>query len=276
MELTNYTEKETNKVLIYGRAKVGKTALVGRLAERYKLHWLDLEDGVKTLLNPDLLDPKFRSNINVTRIPDTQTIPMAIETVLKIIKGAECRICWKHGKVACVACSKDPALTDTFSTICLDKFTKDDVLVIDSVTQLSLSALNAVIKGELLKDNWEYKATFHDYRAQGFMLDRIFGTMQAGNFNCVAISHENLVETEGGKELITPAAGTRNFSRNFSRYFDSVVYLDVVNKKHRAFSSTVYDGRIITGSRQGIEIEKDDTASIINLFQRKEKAEVKK
>lgn len=271
MKLSDYKEKETNKVLVYGRAKVGKTAFVGKLAEKYKLHWIDLEDGVKTLLNPSLLPAQYHQNIDIVRIPDTQTIPMAIETVLKIIKGGECRICWKHGKVGCVLCSKEPSLTDSFTTIHLDKFTKEDVLVIDSVTQLSLSALNAVIKGELLKDNWEYKATFHDYRAQGFMLDRIFGTMQAGNFNCVAISHENLVETEGGKELITPAAGTRNFSRNFSRYFDSVCYLDIVNKKHKAFSSTVYDGRIITGSRTAVDVEKDDASSVINLFERKVK-----
>ncbi len=270
MDLNQYKQKESHKCLIYGRAKVGKTAFVGKLAQEYKLHWVDLEDGVKTLLNPDLLPVQFRQNIDVIRIPDTQLVPMAIETLLKVIKGAECRICWKHGKVACVVCSKDTTQTDSFTTVCLDKFTDKDVLVIDSVTQLSLSALNAVIKAELLKDNWEYKATFHDYRAQGFMLDRIFGAMQAANFNCVAISHENLVETEGGKELLTPAAGTRNFSRNFARYFDSVVYLDIVNKKHKAFSSTVYDGRVITGSRQAVEIEKDDNASVLNLFRRKE------
>lgn len=282
MLLSNYEAKKTHRVLVYGRAKVGKDAFVGQLARipKIKLWWFDLEDGIKTLLNPSILPVEFHKNIQVFKIPDLQTIPMAIETILKVFKGAECRICWTHGKVNCVPCMRDkPAEIDR---ICLSEFTSDDWLVLNSVTQLSMSAMHAVIKSELLADNWEYKPTFHDYRAQGFMLDRIFGAMQAGNFNCVAVSHEIMIEqiqdTQGGGgkdasgnniDVIVPAAGTRNFSRQFGRYFDNIVYLDIVNRKHRAFSSTVYDGKIMTGSRTGIEIEKlGDVGNILSLIQR--------
>jgi hypothetical protein len=281
MLLSEYQSKATSRVLVYGRAKVGKDAFVGQLARaNQKLWWFDLEDGIKTLLNPNILPVEYRSNITVFRIPDTQIIPMAVETLLKVLKGVPCFICFKHGKVACPS----PDCKDNLTRICLNEFTTSDWLVINSVTQLSLSAMNAITKAENLKDNWEYKPTFHDYRAQGFMLDRIFGTMQAGNFNCVAVSHEVMIEqiqdTTGGGgekaagnnvEMIFPAAGTRNFSRQFGRYFDNIVYLDIVNKRHRAFSSTTHDGRIMTGSRTGIEIEKleEGAQNILSLLQRK-------
>jgi len=283
MLLSEYEDKETHKVLVYGRAKVGKDAFVGQLARAgYTIWWFDLEDGVKTLLNPEILPVEFHKNIHVIKVPDNQLVPMAVETLLKVIKGKECKICWQHGKVDCQVCSK--VLGAPVERICLNEFTNKDWLVINSVTQLSLSAMYAVIKSAIIKDDWEYKPTFHDYRAQGFMLDRIFSIMQSGNFNCVAVSHEIMIEqiqdTSGGGgekapgnnvETIVPAAGTRNFSRQFGRYFDNIVYLDIVNKKHRAFSSTVYDGRIMTGSRTGIEIEKlaEGTQNILGLLKRK-------
>jgi hypothetical protein len=282
MLLSEYKAKETHRVLAYGRSKTGKDSFIGQLARTGKqLWWFDLEDGIKTLLNPAILPVEFHKNIHVFRIPDNQLVPMAIETMLKVMKGAAVSICWKHGKVACVPCTKDSAPSER---ICLNEFGLDDWLVINSVTQLSLSAMYAVIKVEMQKDNWEYKPTFHDYRAQGFMLDRIFSLMQSGNFNCAAVSHEIMIEQiqdtagGGGKdapgnnvETIVPAAGTRNFSRQFGRYFDNIIYLDIVNKKHRAFSSTVHDGRIMTGTRTGIEIEKlaDGSQNILSLLTRK-------
>jgi len=279
MLLSDYQQKASHRVLVYGRAKVGKDAFVGQLARANQhLWWFDLEDGIKTLLNPAILPVEFHKNITVFRIPDNQLVPMAIETLLKVIKGTECKICWKHGKVNCPSCKEN------IGSICLNNFTSNDWLVINSVTQLSLSAMYAVIKEEMQKDNWEYKPTFHDYRAQGFMLDRIFSFMQSGDFNCCAVSHEIMIEqvqdTQGGGgkdapgnnvETIIPAAGTRNFSRQFGRYFDNIVYLDIKNKKHRAYSSTVYDGRIMTGSRTGIEIENlaEGAQNINSLLRRK-------
>ena len=281
--LKDYEAKKTHKILVYGRAKVGKDAFVGQLARLpgVKLWWFDLEDGIKTLLNPEILPRQFHPQIQVFRIPDHQVIPMAIETLLKVFKGKECKICWTHGKVNCVPCMRDKPTE--VERICLDEFTQNDWLVINSVTQLSQSAMNAVIKAHLQADEWDYKPTFHDYRAQGFMLDRIFGLMQASNFNCIAVSHEIMIEqiqdTQGGGgkdasgnnvDVIVPAAGTRNFSRQFGRYFDNIVYLDIVNRKHRAFSSTTYQGNIMTGSRTGIEIEKfGDAGNILKLLERK-------
>lgn len=81
MNLDNYSTDTRTKVLVYGPPKAGKTALVGKLAEHFTLYWFDLEAGIKTLLNPAILDPKFRKNVKVFSIPDHRLYPVAIDTV---------------------------------------------------------------------------------------------------------------------------------------------------------------------------------------------------
>jgi len=235
-----------------------------------------------------MLPPEFHSNVDVIRLPDSQTASIAAETLLKVFRKpfSEKRICWYHGKVDCQACAKDT--NAAHSTIDLSKFTKEDVVVLDSVTQLSLSIMYAILKDKLKGDTvesfLEFRGDFREYRAQGFILDRIFGTIQAADVNVCAISHEMLIESNvdstqkedkpvgTGVEIIVPVAGTRNFSRNFARYFDTVVYLGVVNNRHRAYSNTVHDGNIVLGSRTGIDISKagePGQPTFIDLFERK-------
>lgn len=299
--LEQYEAKATHKICVFGRAKVGKTALVSNLARVGKLWWFDLEDGIKTALNPQILPREFWKNINVFRIPSQQAIPMGIETLLKVISGKECKICWTHGKVACQACAKDPAAV--INRICLQEFTQDDWLVIDSITQLSSDANAAVLKfifsqadtpEKFVLDKDTGGKDFKYPMAVTFMLDKIFSTMQASAFNCAVISHEVMTERvkdtghaagrgenqpNDNVEMIFPAAGSRNFSRNFGRYFDMLIHCDVVNRKHRAFSSTTYDARVQTGSRLDKNIEEVYAAdgktvlppdqAIVKLFERK-------
>lgn len=301
--LAEYAPKATHKICVFGRAKVGKTALVAQLAKIGKLWWFDLEDGIKTALNPQVLPKEFWGNINVFRIPSQQAIPMGIETLLKVITGKECKICWNHGKVGCVVCSKDS--TAVINRICLQEFTQDDWLVIDSVTQLSADAQAATLKfifatadtpEKFVLDKDTGGKDFKYPMAVSFMLDKIFSTVQAANFNCAVISHEVMTERtkdtghvagrgenqpSDNVEMRFPAAGSRNFSRNFGRYFDMLIHCDIVNKRHRAFSSTTYDATIQTGSRLDKNIEEvvgadgkplSANEAIVKLFERKPSA----
>ena len=109
MNLDEFVPSARGKVLVYGAPKTGKTALVGKLASKFTLHWLDLESGIKTLLNPAILDPKFRKNINVIPVPDHKLYPVAIDTVREVLRGGKKRICMEHGKVNCPLCLKQPA-----------------------------------------------------------------------------------------------------------------------------------------------------------------------
>ncbi len=269
MNLDEYNQRTRSKVLVYGPPKSGKTALVGKLAEHFTLHWLDLEQGIKTLLNPEMLKPEFRKNVNVVNIPDHKMYPVAIDTIREILKGRATKVCMKHGKANCPLCAKDADAK--FSVVDLSAFTDKDILVIDSLSQLSSSAMNKVILKELQKpDGAEYKCTFHDYATQGALLDQVLSMVQVLDLNICVISHEIESEMTDGKDKIVPLAGTRNFSKLSAKYFDAAVYCSIMNKQHRAFSDTTYAPNVLTGSRLPVSIDDSKGAdlSLLPLFKR--------
>jgi GTPase SAR1 family protein len=269
MDLNEYNTKSRVKLLVYGPPKSGKTALVGKLAEHYKLHWIDLENGIKTLLNPAMLKPEFRKNVNVINVPDTRFLPTGITTVLDIFRGGAKRICYDHGKNNCPLCAKRPEAR--WSEIDLSKFGDEDILVIDSLSQLSSSALNKVTLAAITKPGGEeYKASWDDYSAQGALINQLLSIIQALDIHVAVISHEVDVEKDEKKEKLAPVSGTRNASKLSAKYFDEVVYCAVVNRKHRAFNSSVYDPTVATGGRYGVKLDdqKDDEISLLPLFKR--------
>lgn len=263
MKLTDYKEAAARKILVYGAPKTGKTDFVGQLAAAKKLWWLDLEDGVKTLIHSPRMTPAMLANIELFRIPDTQIFPIAARTILKIIKGQPVKVCETHGAVGCPACANGKGVETLIS---LRDFTTNDVLVIDSVSQLAASAMNDIQKAVITADKFDVKPDWDDYANQGRIMDRIFSIMQQAPFHVVAISHEQLVEMEDGKKKIVPIGGTSQFSKTFAKYFDDVVYCEIVNKKHKVGSSTNYSTNIISGSRSNKALEDSPNPSILELF----------
>lgn len=263
MKLTEYQPYQARKILVYGQPKSGKTDLVGQVAAKKRLWWFDLEDGIKTILSSPRIKKEWLENIELFKIPDTQIMPIAARTLLKVIKGTSCEICHAHGAVGCPICKRDGKPT---STINLSEFGKDDVLVIDSVSQLAQSAMNEIQKDIISKENYDAKPTWDDYFSQGRIMDRIFSIMQQANFNVIAISHEQMVEMEDGSKRLVPIGGTSNFSKVFAKYFDDVVYCEKVNNKHKFASSSTYKNNVITGSRADIAIEKSAEPNLLELF----------
>lgn len=265
MKLSDYQQSAARKILVYGPPKSGKTDLVGQLAAGKKLWWFDLEDGIKTLLHSPRMKKEWFDNIELFSMPDTQTFPVAVETLLKVVKGGKQDICHKHGVVNCIACKKDAPTA--FTSINVGEFTNNDVLVVDSVSQLASSVMNFIAKKQIAADNFDWKPGWDEYAKQGFILNRIFSIMQQAPFNFVCISHEQLVDMEEpGKKKIVPIGGTSEFSKTFAKFFDDVVYCDIVNKKHKAASSSTYSGSIVMGSRSGKELEKMETPTLLELF----------
>jgi len=267
MDLSEYEQSSSTKVLVYGPPKQGKTALVGKLAQRYKLHWLDLENGVKTLLNPMMLAPQYRKNVNVVNIPDHRLYPVAIDTIRAVFRGKETKICYDHGKVDCPLCK--PKADARWSVVDLSKFTQDDILVIDSLSQLSNSAMNKVTLRAISAPNGEeYKRTYDDYAQQGALLEQVLSAIQVLNINICVISHEVESEMTDGKDKIVPAAGTRAFSKMAAKYFDEAIYCVVTNKVHRAYNSTTYAASVLTGGRSGVILDdqKNEELSLIPIF----------
>lgn len=265
MKLTDYQEKMARKVLVYGAPKTGKTDFVGQLAAKKKLWWLDLEDGVKTLIHSPRMTPAMLGNIELIKIPDTQIMPIAARTILKLIKGNPGWICESHGAWLCPMCGKTADSART--AINLSEFTNNDVLVIDSVSQLAASAMNDIQKAAIAADKFDEKPNWDDYFNQGRIMDRIFSIMQQAPFHVIAISHEQLVEMEDGKKKIVPIGGTSQFSKTFAKFFDDVVYAEKVNGKHKFATGSTYSNSIVLGSRSGKTLEsKDGQGSILELF----------
>lgn len=257
--LSDYAMEETKRIVVYGDPFTGKTTLVGKLAKDFKLKWFDLEKGISSVIRN--VPKEFHGNIELFQIPDTKVNPIAAETLLKVLDGGKCVICEPHGKVSCPLCAKDT--NAKFSEICLRDMQQDEILVIDSATQLSSSIMNHITRNQKA----EYKPDWDDYSVQGRLLDKMFTQMQGGDFNCVVISHAALVSTENEKlSKLVPIGGTSNYSRTFAKFFDDIVYCELLNGKHRFSSKTGANNSVITGSKSNIAIEELAEASLIPFF----------
>jgi len=255
-KLSTLEASKTHRVCVFGAPKTGKTELVGRLSEHFNLLWFDLENGWDTLLK---FPQEWKERIELIRIPDTKTFPIAIETMLKVIPGNSVEICDEHGKVSCPLCRKD---SKPLTRVALNELGNNSIVVVDSGTQLANSAMNHITK---LHDD-TYKPEWSDYRNQGALMDKFLSQEQQAKFNFVFITHEAEVEMEDGRKKIVPVAGTTNFSRNTAKYFDDVVYCEVKNKKHNFASATTYANNILTGSRTDVTLETDEFPTLLRVF----------
>jgi len=257
MKLSQKSASKSHRVLLFGPPKSGKTELAGKVSESFNVLYFDLENGTDTLLK---LPPEWQDRVEVISIPDTRGFPIAIETMLKVIKGTKCEICEKHGKVLCAICKKESA---PFVSVELNTIPLDTIVIIDSLTQLTNSAIAHITKNQ----PEDYKLEWEDWGNLGKLMDTFLSYVQQAPFNIICISHETEVEMEDGKQKLVPTAGTRNFSRNTAKYFDEVIYCEVKNKKHVAASSTTYANNILSGSRTGHTLENSPgEASLIPIF----------
>lgn len=250
--------------LIYGGPKVGKTTLAAAFAAEYNLHWFDLEKGYQTLIT--CVPTAQMQNIDLFVVQDTQANPRAIKTMTKIVRASgPVKVCQAHGEVACVACGTKKPVPAPMTSFDPTKLTTKDILVVDSLTQLSDSAMAHALGA--MGDFDHKKVEFSHYDKQGLLLKNILTAMQRLPCHVIFISHEEELEQEDGSKKLAPVGGTRNFSRKVGRYFDHVIYLEIKNKKHSAISSTTANLKVQSGSRNRVEIEKGE--SILSLFRAK-------
>ena len=259
MKLTDKVDSLRERILVFGGPKSGKTKLVAGLSEKFNLWYFDLENGYKTLRS---LPQSWQERINLFSIPDTKVFPIAIETALKVVAGNPVDFCQEHGKVACLLCKK---AGKPFEHVEFNTLGEQDIVVWDSCTQLSLSAMSHIKKedDDLEKPSWD------DYAKQGYLLDRFLSQCQQAKYNLVVITHEVEAELENGGKKLVPVAGTREFSRNTAKYFDHIVYCELKNKDHKFGSATSYAMSVLTGSRSDVAIEKLDKPSLIPFFEHK-------
>ena len=258
MKLTHAPKSSTQSVLVYGPPKVGKTQLVGQLATKYNLIWFDLEQGSATLFK---LPPEAQERVELIKLPDSRSYPIAIETCLKVIKGTPVVIDEATGKVLAPGAKQQE--DRTYVELNLNSVGSDTIVVFDSLTQLTNSAISHITKNQ--PD--DYKLNYDDWGNLGKLMDIFLSHIQVAKFNVICISHETEAEMEDGKNKIVPVAGTRNFSRNAAKYFGHVVYCQVQLKKHQFSSTTTSLLNVISGSRTDVNVDKMTEPSLIPIFE---------
>lgn len=256
-KLSTMTGSIEQRVALFGPPKSGKTQLAGALSEHYKILFFSLENGHVTLTKLPL---PWQERIEVINIRDSRVYPIAIETMMKVIKGDECFICVEHSKVKCPICTKVGAAVER---VCLNELGLDWVVVIDSLTQLTNSGIAHITKAQ--PD--DYKLQLDDWGALKVLMDKFLSQVQVAKYNIVCITHEEEVKFEDGRTKIVPVAGSANSSRNTAKYFDHVVYCNLVNKKHVVGSATDYSMSVLTGSRTDVKMESNKEGStLLDVF----------
>lgn len=260
MKLTALKRSNVKHVMVFGPPKSGKTQLVGELARKYNLIWFDLEQGILTLRYSLPLEAQER--IEVIQIPDNKGFPVAAATMMQVIKGGPCNICWEHGMVGCSVCLKAGKAAE-FTKVELNALDENTVVVMDSGTQLTSSMFAHILRGK----SDDYKPERDDFGELSRVSFAFYSFVQTAKFNFVCITHESIEKMEDGKtEKIVPAAGSGVFARSVAKYFDEVIYVEIKNSKHKAGSSTLYSQHIMTGSRTGVKLEDKDRPSLFDIF----------
>lgn len=261
--LTDEQASSTKRVMVFGPPKTGKSTLAGELAEHFNLIWFDLENGHDVLFK---MPVEWQERVQLIKLKDTSSYPIAIETVLKVLKGPV-SICRQHGKCSCMLCIRAEKQTPTthdvlFNDVDLNNLPLDTIVVFDSDTQLTSSAIANITKAEAD----DYKMQRDDWGALSKLMDVVHSHIQNANYNIVMISHEIVVEEESKKEARVPVAGSRNFSRNVAKCFSDVVYCEMKAKRHMFGSSTSYSTNIMTGSRGDVCLENMTKPSLLAIF----------
>jgi hypothetical protein len=197
--------------------------------------------------------------VEIIILPDTKEFPVAIATCLKLVSGAEVSVCERHGSTACTTCKSSGG---AFGTYKLSSLGLDWIVVFDNISQLADSAMNYICR----KETDEYKPEWQDFRVQGTMMSKFLTNVQQASWNSICIAHITETEMEDGSKKLLPQVGTVPFSRGAAKYFDHIVYCNVMNKSHRFGSATTYSMNAVTGSRRDIKIEDAKVPSLLPFF----------
>lgn len=258
MKLSKHKESATYRVLILGLSGSGKSTLAAQMAEEgWNLIWINIENAASTLLK---LSPEAQDRINLINIPDTASYPIAAQTLMILFKNGKATICNEHGKHMCPVCAKNPEAEVT--SIDFANLTPKDIVVVDTGTQLSYSILAYTMKDKSVdtkpeRDDWGALRKYTEFFKSQF---------QGAKYNLIVTCQCQEAELENGVMKLVPSFGSAAMSANFASAFDHVIYTEIRNKTHKAFSGSTANGGVLTRSRSDFLIEAQDKPSLLQIF----------
>lgn len=260
MKLTEYEDTRlTQRVLVTGFSGTGKTTLAATLSEHFNVLWIDCENAIETLVK---LPRKQKERINVIKIPDSAALPISATTVQHLFRYLKANICEDHGMVECKVCKRDNKAIQVIDLTTLNPRT--DVVVLDSLTQIGYSFLNKITSGQQI----DYKPERDDWGGLRRYTEFLATNIQALPCNFIATALVSEVQLDDGRTKLVPAFGSKDMSASIAAKFSSVVYCDVKNKKHVAYSASTASNLILTKSRTGYEIESLGEPNLCPMFMR--------
>ena len=250
MKLSEVRSATYTRALIFGLPGSGKSTLAATLARNHKLWWFSLDNDSDVLKK---LPPELQDNIEFIDLPDTASYPVASQTLLQAFKVGKGKICEQHGLFNCKLCSKPDSRTTTFD---FTSFTSRDVCVVDTGSQLGRSILAHVTKDESVdykpeRDDWGALRKYTEYFASQFQGFR-------GNLIVICHAIEHVTTNSKGEVLsskLIPDFGSKGMAMTFGKCFSHVIFTEVKNKKHRAYSSSTASNESLTKSRTDFKIE---------------------
>lgn len=258
MKLTKALERfAAPRILIYGLSGSGKTTLAATLAAKYQLIWIDVENALDTLSK---LPDEWKDNITVIRIPDSAAFPMAAQTVQNLFKTLKANICEEHGVINCSICLQAKADFQVIDLNAVDP-TKT-VVVLDSLTQVGSSFLAHLMRAAAIdakpeRDDWG-----------GLRKNTEFLGSSIQRFPCPLIATALCVEStqEDNSVKLVPAFGSKDMSANIPAKFSTLIYCEVKNKQHKAYSSSTASNLFLSKSRAGAKIEEQTSLDLCPML----------
>lgn len=257
MKLTEALNEATTRVAITGLPGSGKSTLAAQLAaDGFHLIWISLDNDIDVLKK---LPPEAQENVDVYNIPDSAAFPVGSQTCLQLFKEQKGGICLSHGVWNCPGCRKTGNRIDPID---LTSCRSGDIVVLDTGTQLGNSILAHVTKGQPVdykpeRDDWGGLRKFTEFFASQF---------QAAKFNLIVIFHVIEAKQIDDRTKLVPNFGSQGMSAMVAKAFSHVVYCEVVNKKHRAFSASTATAGVLTKSRTDFCIENLPNPSLAPIF----------
>lgn len=278
--LDSYTHLPV-RMSIYGDTGTGKTYALGKLAEKYKIHYLALENGQQTLADPKCVLPEFRKNVQVYTIVDTNEAPRAQIFMHNLLTTGKITACEAHGSANCAICAT--STTKKEYTLALSSLGISDILVVDSMTQWDRSIRAMISKkhnvdwmAESAKDMHGANNMMRFYDALAHTWTGHLSRIQAlQNTNIICISHTrdtSKLDPSGKvvkKGRIVPAGGSANTAESNASFFSDVIFSYKENNAFKFASNPLQLAGVDAKSRTGFDCAgKDPRLALFELFQK--------